>query len=64
MDATAEQEYATICAVVIGVAAVGTEVPGGQLCDDEQGRQVLSDDWPERRGREDRVQQHAQGGAY
>ena len=33
-----------------GVAfSVGTEVPGGQLCDDEQGRQVLSDDWPERR---------------
>jgi hypothetical protein len=50
MDATAEQAYATIWAVVIGAAAsVGTDVPRGQLWEEEQGRQVDSEVWPDAR---------------
>ena len=50
MEATAEQAYATIWAVVIGAAAsVGTDVPRGQLWEEEQGRQVDSEVWPDAR---------------
>ena len=41
MEATAEQAYATIWAVVIGAAAsVGTDVPRGQLWEEEACRTI------------------------
>lgn len=50
IEATAEQAYATIWAVVIEAAAsVGTDVPRGQLWEEEQGRQADSDVWPDAR---------------
>jgi hypothetical protein len=53
MEATAEQTHATIRAVVIGATAwVGTDVPRVQLWEEEQGRQVDSEVWPDARARE------------
>ncbi len=49
MEATAEQTYETICAVVIWLIWVGTEVPSGQLWEEEHGRHVDSENWPENR---------------
>ena len=39
----------TICQVVVPAPAVGVEVPSGQLCEGEQGRQADSDVWPKER---------------
>ena len=41
-----DNTYATICQVVVAASAVGVDVPSGQLCEEEQGRQVDSEVWP------------------
>ena len=41
----------TICQVVVPAPAVGVEVPSGQLCEGEQGKQVDTDVWPKERMR-------------
>jgi hypothetical protein len=50
----ADNTYVTICQVAtapVVITAVGTEVPSGQLCEGEQGRQVDADVWPKERMR-------------
>ena len=48
----ADNTYVTICQVVVTApAVVGMEVPSGQLCDGEQGRQVDAEVWPKERMR-------------
>ncbi len=41
-----DNTYVTICQTVVPVSVVGVEVPSGQLCEEEQGRQVDSEVWP------------------
>jgi hypothetical protein len=41
----------TIGQVGVTITAVGLEVPSGQLCEGEQGRQVDKDVWPKERVR-------------